>query len=179
MNEIGEIRSDWALNDAGRIPASIFSFSLCFGKQCQNPPGSLKLDAGSQGESIWAQSERIWPISFNFFIFFWKVQKKVAQKWNIFQLFPNAPAPRHPETLPPSKSSRWRCRGTNFHPDWTKWRPSYAHLKFQILTFFINIRSLPPLPRKIHRRKNGKHHLPPVFVLNHLYPIFPTVLILY
>ena len=62
--------------------------------------------------------------------------KKMAQKSNIFQLFPNAPAPRHPETLPPSKSSRWRCRGTNFHPDWTKWRPSYAHLKFQISTLF-------------------------------------------
>ena len=35
--------------------------------------------------------------------------------------------------------------------------------------------SLPPLPRKIHGRKDGKHHLPPVFLLNHLYPIFPPV----
>ena len=95
---------------------------------------------------------------FHHFVFhvFSKVQKKMAQKWNIFQLFPNAPAPRHPGTLPPSKSSSWRCRTTKFHPDTTKWRPSYAHLKFQILTFFINLRSLPPLSRKTHRRKNGK-----------------------
>ena len=42
------------------------------------------------------------------------------------------------------------------------------------LTFLINLRSLPPLPRKTHRRKNGKHHLPTV-LLNHLYPIFPLV----
>ena len=113
------------------------------------------------------------------FSFFWnfakKFKKQLAQQWNIFQQFPNAPAPRHPGTLPPSKSSSWRCRTTKFHPDWTKWRPSYAHLKFQTLTFFINIRSLPPLPRKIHGRKDGKHHLPPVFLLNHLYPIFPPV----
>ena len=40
---------------------------------------------------------------------------------------------------------------------------------------FHKPRSLPPLPRKIHGRKDGKHHLPPVFVLNHLYPIFPPV----
>ena len=83
------------------------------------------------------------------FSFFFEKLKKMAQKLNIFQLFPSAPAPRHPETLPPSKSSRWRCRTTNFHPDWTKWRPSYAHLKFQNLTFFINLRSLPPLPSQI------------------------------
>ena len=40
---------------------------------------------------------------------------------------------------------------------------------------FLKPRSLPPLPRKIHGRKDGKHHLPSVFVLNHLYPIFPPV----
>ena len=96
-----------------------------------------------------------------------------------FQLFPNAPAPRHPGALPPSKSSSWRCRTTKFHPDTTKWRPSYAHLKFQNLTFFTNLRSLPPSPSKIHHGKNGKHHFPPAFVLNQLDPILPMETFVY
>ena len=45
------------------------------------------------------------------------------------------PAPR-PHGPPPKRCSRSRwCRSTKFHPDWTKWRASYACLKFQILRF--------------------------------------------
>ena len=109
---------------------SNFHFPPIFLKSWPKPPGESKTRCGD------SRGTDMSPIQANltdFVICFIcsKVQKKMTQKWNIFQLFPNAPAPRHPETLPPSKSSSWRCRGTKFHPDWTKWRPSYAHLKFR------------------------------------------------
>ena len=47
-------------------------------------------------------------------LFFQKCQnmsKTMAQQLHIFQLFPKAPAPRPPGTLPPSKSSFLRFRG--------------------------------------------------------------------
>ena len=71
------------------------------------------------------------------------------------QLFPNAPAPSHPRTLPAGKSSSCRCRTTKFHPDWTKWRPIHAHFSFQILRFFKNL--VPDLlcPRRITMGRMG------------------------
>ena len=93
----------------------------------------------------------------------------MPRKRNTLQLFPHAPAPRHTGTLPPSKSSSWRCRGTNFHPDWTKWRPSYAHLKFQISTFVQPPRKSMFWHSGIHRaeeRKSPFFHFPLVSFSN-------------
>ena len=103
------------------------------------------------------------------------MSKKLAHKLYIFQLFPNAPASRPPGTLPPSKITFMRFEWWRNHPFSSKLHPSHSHLKFQNLRFFINLRSPPPLPCSYHHGKNERHHLPSVFVLNHLYPILPMV----
>ena len=77
----------------------ILFFSLFFGKIGQNPPRSLKLDAGNRSGSISAQSEQIWPISSIFFIFFlnfWKKFKKSGPKMKHFSTFSQRPSPQAP-----------------------------------------------------------------------------------
>ena len=64
---------------------------------------------------------------------------KTGPRMTHFQLFHNAPAPRPPGTLPPSKIPFVRFKWCQNHPFSSKWHPSYAHLKFQILTFLLTL----------------------------------------
>ena len=81
----------------------VFFPSFCW-ENMPPPPGSLKLDAGSQGEFIWAQSERIWPIPLIVFVYLLKVQKIWPKNETFFNFFPTpqppGPSPQTPKDAP-------------------------------------------------------------------------------
>ena len=70
----------------------------------------------------------------------------MSNKCNLLQLFPKATAARPPGTHLKRCASKFPATWAWFHPDWTKWRLIHAHFSFQILTYFTNLCSLPPLP---------------------------------
>ena len=83
---------------------SNFIFSPIFRKNWPKPPGESKTRCPESGFSIWAQSERIWPISSNFFIPSQNFKKKWPKNESIFNCSPTpqppSPSPQTPKDAP-------------------------------------------------------------------------------
>ena len=112
---------------------------------------------------------------FHYFFIFCKSSKKNDPKMKHFSTFSQRPSPQAPRDPPSGQELISLVSWDKFSSRLDQMAPHSCPFEISNFDVFHKPCSLPPLPRKIHGRKDGKHHLPPVFLLNHLYPIFPPV----
>ena len=108
-----------------------------------------------------------------FFHFFFKSSKKSGPKMKHFSTFSQRPSPQAPWDPPSGQELISLVLWDKFSSRLDQMAPHSCPFLVSNFEVFQKPRSRPPLPSKNHHGKNGKHHLPPVFVLNQLDPILP------